>query len=352
MPFELQVKDVQNDVAIQKISGVRPDSAEFFAYLNEVEKALMNRGGWFDLERCVQFCITGHHIVWPEFVGTVLAVHFCGDNVAVSRNKWYSFVSRGQRFGNRNGGYDRNLGLGFGSGFGVGVNNRDVIIQDSNSRPCYNDISGGSGRYIRYYITDANDVGKKITIFGRKFGGLPLQEKENGQTVEGLTLTANNPFVSTFDLVTGIESIVREPTVGPAYLFEYDPACGTLRDIAAYRPGETHPRYRASLILNVPRRTMDAQGCCWTPIEALVKLKFIELVHERDFIPVDNLRAVKLGFQAVKLEEANQDDKANEKWAAAVHELNLENLDKQPDDQMTIENNTFGDVGVPHRRIW
>lgn len=350
MPFKLTVADVQKDVAIQKISGVRTDSPQFFALLNEVEKSLMIRGGWFDLEQRITFCISGHHIVWPEFVGTVLAVRFCHGDIAVSRNNWYSFAPKGNRFDNR--GYGGFNGGFNGDGFGIGRGEFDVVIEDAPSRPCYNDISGGSGRYVRYYITNPNDLGKKVTLYGKKYGGQPLQEAENGVTVNGLTLAAANPWVSTNDLVTDIQSIVREPTQGMAYLYEYDPECGTLRDIAAFRPGETHPRYRCSRILNVPRRNADANGCCWTQIEALIKLQFVELCHERDFIPVDNLRAVKLGFQAVKLEEANEDEAAANKWALSLHELNLELRDRNPDDQITFQNNTFADVGVPHRRIY
>ena len=351
MPYKITVANVQSDVAIKKISGVRSDSPEFFALLNEVEKSLMIRGGWFDLEQRVNFCLSGHHIVWPEFVGTVLSVRFCHGDVAVSRNGWYSFAPNGN--GHRGRGYGGFNGGGFvnGVGFGHGRDS-DVVIEDANTRPCYNDISGGSGKLVRYYVTNANDIGKKITIFGRQFGGQPLQERENGTFVNGLSLVASNPYSSTNVLVTEIQSIVREPTQGMAYLYEYDPSCGTLRDIAAFRPGETHPRYRCSRILNVPRRALDAQGCCWTPIEALIKLKFVELCNERDFIPVDNLRALKLGIQAVRLEEANDDAAAAAKWALAISELNMEMLDRHPDDQLTIVNNTFGDVGIPRRRIY
>lgn len=362
MPYKLIVADVQKDIAIKKISGVRSDSPDFFALLNEVQKSLMIRGGWFDLERRISFCISGRHIVWPEFVGTVLAVRFCHGNVAVSRNGWYSFApNQSMNFGRRGGsGIGGGFGLGAGgNGFGEGGYGADVVIEDDNPRPCYNDVCSPQGSFLRYTIVNSNDVGKKITIYGTKMGGQPLQEKINGATVNGQTLVSANPYAQTFDLIApgGIQSIIREPTESMAYLWEFDPATGLLRDIAAFRPGETHPRYRTSRILNVPCRTNQAGqpaggACCWTPIEAKIKLQFVELTNERDFIPVDNLRAVKLGFQAVKLEEKNEDSAAAQKWALAVSELNLESYDKNPDDQITFQNNTFGDIGHPHRRLY
>ena len=318
MPYEKQLQDVQNDVAIKKICGVRTDSSEFLALVNEVEKSLMIRGGWFDLEQRITFCLSGHHIVWPEFVGTILAIRFCHGDVAVSRNGWYSFAPRAGHGRHGLGGFGGGFnGGGFnGGGFGHHRGEEDVVVENANSRPCYNDVSGCSGKYVRYYVVNSDDIGKTITLYGKQFGGQPLQERVNGSVVNGLTIAAANPFSSTNVLVTEIQSIVREPTSGMGYLYEYDPVCGTLRDIAAFRPGETHPRYRCSRILNVPRRALDANGCCWTPVEALIKLKFIELTNERDFIPVDNLRALKLGIQAVRLEEANEDVGGGRKMGA------------------------------------
>ncbi len=109
-----------------------------------------------------------------------------------------------------------------------------------------------------------------------------------------------------------------------------------MRDLAAFQPYETNPRYRCSRILNIPDRKKDSNGVCWTSIEALVKLKFIPAKHPRDFLFISNLRAVKLAIQAIKNEEAQNDSLANVKWAEAVHELNLELEDLQPKRQVPV----------------
>lgn len=341
--FKCQVCDAKKDVGIRKISGVSPDSDEFLALLNEVEKALMIRGGWFDTEQRFTFCVTGCHVVWPEFVGTILGVRFCGGDV-VMQNNWYSFSGHG-----RSGFFGE--GTGYNGGLGFHHNRSQVVMEQANNRPCYNDVSGVSGKQVRYYIVNPNDIGKKITIYGRKFGGQPLQESVNGTTQNGVTIVAANPFSATADFVTEIQSIVREPTQGMGYLYEYDPNDGSMRDIAAFRPGETNPRYRASRILNIPRNS-GINGCCTTKVEALVKMQFVELTNDRDFIPVDNLRAVKLGIQAVRLEESGDDVAAVTKWTLAIKELNMEMQDKSPDDQIVFENATFGDTRIGQRRIY
>jgi hypothetical protein len=333
--YELTVDDARNDVAIKQISGVCSDSDEFLALLNEAEKSLAIRGGWFDLQQRIHFCLTGCCIVWPDFVGTILGIRFCG-GLAQMQNQWYSFV-------NNDMGQNLNAAYGFGSGYGDGftqswggsgtyAGRSACVVEDAGTAPCYNEITGSTGKYVRYYIVKPEDIGKKITIFGKQYGGQPLQEKDaNGNWVMGVTLTAASPFASTAMLVTEITAVTREETQGTAMLYEYDPVANKLRDLSAYKPYETNPRYRASRILNRSKDgKKDENGVCWTSIEALCKLKFLPLKHDRDFLPISNLRAVKLAMQGIKLEQEGNDQAGAVKWALALEELALEQEDKQP----------------------
>jgi len=166
-----------------------------------------------------------------------------------------------------------------------------------------------------------------------------LQETVNGALQMGLTLTAALVDVQTTALVTKIDSIVRQATDGMAYLYEADDAIGTnLRDLSTYAPNETNPRYRRSCILGNPHGgwTDPATGVKRHEIEALVKLAFIPVVNDRDFLMVDNLDALKFMVNAVRLEEANDEQGAEIKIAAAIRELNMEMRDRQPQDQTPV----------------
>jgi len=68
-------------------------------------------------------------------------------------------------------------------------------------------------------------------------------------------------------------------------------------------------------------------------------LPVVPVKHPRDFLAISNFRALKLGIQAVKLEEANDDAAAQVKWLLAVKELNLEHDDEQPKKQEPIRIN-------------
>lgn len=349
--YERTLSDARADLSLKQISGVRSSSDQFVALLNEATQSLATRGGWFDLEQRITFKIRGQHLVWPSFVGTVLAVRFCG-GLATMSNQWFSFLNNsGSDYWSANYGYGGSLGVnGFGNGYGAGAGylgggsgsgKNGVVIEDDGTRPIYQEIANQTGMLIRYVVVNKNDYGKKITLFGRQYGGQPLQEQDPAlstpSTINGLTLTAVKPYAQTPVFVTNIESITREATEGPAYLYGYDPTLDILLDLGVYQPTETNPRWRASRIVNFPRNVNGPntqQTCpsneCLCNLEALVKCKLLPVVAERDFLPISNFRAIKLGMQAIILEQSNNDAEATAKWLESVAELNRDQGEKQP----------------------
>lgn len=349
--YQKTLGDARADLSLKNVSGVCSSSDQFVAYVNEVMQSLANRGDWFDLEQRITFKIRGRELVWPSFVGTVLAVRFCG-GLATMSNQWFSFLNNGGAGAWRaDYGYGGSQGVnGFGNGWGAGggwlgggsgTGKNGVVIEDDGTRPIYQEIANQTGMLIRYVVVNKNDYGKTITLFGRQYGGQPLQEQDpesiTASTINGLTLTAQKPYAQTSVFITNIESITRESTQGPAYLYGYDPTLDIQLDLGSYLPNETNPRWRASRIVNLPRNinpTAPNGNCttkeCLTNIEALVKCNLLPVMSDRDFLPISNFRALKLGIQAITLEQANQDAEAQAKWLLAVQELNNEQEDYQP----------------------
>ncbi len=349
MAYKLTLADLRRS-SIRTIAGTCVDSPQFVQTVNEVQAALLNRGGWFDTEWLVKLCFTNGCVVWPRYVSTILAARGCNGNLTDVKNRWYSILG-GATGLNRSGG---NFGYGGWDGGGDYSWWGDVVLADNGTRPTYNQVSGTTGKLLRYYTTYYRDIGKTITVFGKKLGGQPLQHvNAAGDWEDGLVLTAAAPFGTSSVLVApnGIDAVVREATQGNSFLYEYDPSTDKLRDLAIYEPNETNPRYRASKILN----WCGLGGCTKTTtvdeveyqtkqasLECLVKLAHFDLVNDNDFLLIDNLRAFKLGFQAVKLEEMNDEQGAEIKWGKAVRELNLELREKNPDSQIPVYVNVIG----------
>jgi hypothetical protein len=165
-----------------------------------------------------------------------------------------------------------------------------------------------------------------------------LQELVSGAWQNGTTLTAGKPWVASKDLVTHIDAITRQATDGMAYLYEFDPAANTLRDLAAFEPNDTNPRIRRSIIRNRPHNcgSPDANGIHWTTVEALIKLEFVPVVNGRDFLMIDNLDALTFMVQALKQEEANDKQSSEASITEAIREMNFELRDKNSDGQIPV----------------
>jgi hypothetical protein len=171
-----------------------------------------------------------------------------------------------------------------------------------------------------------------------------LQTLTDGAWVNGVTVTAANPIGQTTALVTKIDSVVREATEGMAYLYEYDPSTTKLRMLASYEPNETNPSYRHMRMpaINCAPYYTDANDAKYWQFEALVKLQYIPVANDNDFLLIDSLDALALAIQAIKAEEANDDDLAEKKWFKAIQDLNFELRDKSPSDQFVVRSRVLG----------
>ena len=321
--YRLTFNDAKNDRALIKAAGCQPTSPDFVDYLNRAQRMLMRRGTWFDTEWIVSFCVSGCIIAWPKWVGAIHGIRFANGAPGQLFNSNYTFVGPARSC----------------SGFAAA----EGIIADVDMGPTANEISGITGKLLRYYTVKANDIGKSITIFGTQYGGQPLQEQVGGVWKNGLTITAASPYGTSSVLVTRIDAITRQATEGPAYLYEYDSSTGLLRDLAAFDPSEVNPRRRRSRIIQKPVGCgkADENGICWTSIEALIKLEFIPVKDDRDFLMIDNIDALTYMITGIREQEAGKKQDSEASILEAVRELNFELRDKNPDEQTPVDVNAI-----------
>jgi len=330
--YKVTLQNAMNAPELKAVAGSCASSPQFISLVNQAQRRLLKRGDWFDTEFTLRLCVSGCTIAWPSFVGAIRALKFAGcfNQSASIFNQWYSFI-------NPMSGYWGNLG--FGGSYPGNHGGEYAVIQDAGMAPTFNDVTGTTGKLIRYYVVNFEDIGKTITINGTQYGGQPLQELDaSNNHLNGITLTAAAPYASTSALVTRIDSITRQATTGLAYLYEYDPATNTLRDLAVFQPNETNPRFRRSRILNKPRNTNqpDANGICWTNVDALVKVEYVPVVNLRDYLMIDDFDALKFMFQAINAEEARDYQSSETNIMQAVRELNFGLRNKNLDGQTPV----------------
>lgn len=317
---------------LSDVSGVCAGSPKFISLVNQAQRRLLKRGDWFDTDFQIRMCISGCTIAWPRFVGAIRGVRAngCSNQPSTIFNNWFSFTSPSANW------------------WGDRWSSNYATLEDINLAPTFNDVSGTTGRLIRYYVVNYEDVGKTITINGVQYGGQPLQELSGGVTVNGVTLAAAAPFASTSQLVTRIDAITRQATTGLAYLYEYDPVANTLRDLAIFQPNETNPRFRRSKILNKPVNSSppDANGIRWTNIDALVKVEFVPVANVRDYLLIDDFDALKFMFKAVNAEDASDYQSSEMNITQAIRELNFGLRNKNLDGQTPVFVNAIPGRGI------
>ncbi len=331
--YRYTLADARNSGPLKAIAGVCSSSQKFSDLVNEAQRRLLRRGDWFDTDFQLRLCVSGCTIAWPRFVGAIRGVKFAGcyTQIATIFNQWYSFTNP----------YANNRWNLYGDNYGV--------LEDINMAPTFNDIDGTTGKLLRYYVVNNEDIGKTITINGTQYGGQPLQTQDSaGHFTNGIVIAAGAPYGTNAALVTRIESITRQATTGLAYLYQYDPTTNVLRDLAVYQPNETNPRFRRSKILNKPvnARGADANGICWTNIDALVKVEFVPVANDLDFLMIDNFDALKFMIQAINAEEANDEQTALVKITKAIQELNFELRNKNLDGQTSVYVNALSGRGI------
>jgi hypothetical protein len=315
MAYKLQLVDAQNDIGLQNVAGVVSTSPQFTQLVNEAQRRLIKRGDFFGLTQEAVFVFQGCYVVWPKYVGTILGARAGRRSGVQVTNMWYSFTGSWHR------GHSHWHG--------------DVVLQDAGETCIFSDITGGgNGQYIQYYVQQPQDLGTTITLYGKSYGNQPLQQSVNNVWQDGLTLTAATPYVQSPGLITEIQSIIRQPTAGYATLYEYDTASNTNRLLAVFGPNDTHPRFRRSCIVNYNNHWGCNPNNTTSPIyhqlEVLVKLEFIPVVNQWDFLLVDDFDALKFAIQAIKAEEAGDIQTANAFFLRAIAELNMVDRNKMP----------------------
>lgn len=304
------------------ISGVCIASDQGVDQLNEATKRLMDYGDWYATIVKARVCIDRGCVTWPRWVGTVLATNLCGHNRQIA-NHWYDFVP---------------LSANDCSHYGRWGSN--TAFTDDGATPVFSNVPCGFARYLQVYARYRTDFGKTITFYGIDDNGQEVMVKDAlGDWVQGETIVLATPYARSTKKFREVTKVIKDLTVGPVDVYQYDGDTTLLSDMAHYEPSETNPMYRHATLHGCTSGCVCSSGSTSTTsktLEILAKLQFIPVAVDADTIQIDNIPALKLMIQAVRLEEAGDDDGANKKQAMAIKELNRQLRNKFPLDQISV----------------
>jgi hypothetical protein len=322
---------------LKRIAGVCTNGTAFIDLVNDATRELMRRGNFWTTVKRMTTCIYDNCIVWPRHVGTVLALNRCNHSIP-PKNYWYSFdavlADDIRSFGPASSWDNRTRG--------------PWALEDIGITPVFSQPPCLNPRYLIFYPSRNADVGKKITVFGIDEGGNVIRTTHaDGIFQDGVELTLAKPYVQTPMLVRAVERIIKEPTEGEVYGYQFDGA--TKYNLAHYQPSETLPEYRFTKIQGCWNNTAACGRA--SQITALIKLTFIPVRYDDDLVLIDNIDALAKMVQAVKEGDAYEIGQEQGMMLMAVRELNHELRDKMPNDAIPTRVRYDGTAGLNRGRF-
>jgi hypothetical protein len=327
--------DLKNDRGITTAAGVCPGTDEFESYVNEGIEFLYMRGDWWTSVKKAQFCIHNGCIVWPRFVGRLRAMKWCRTPIPIT-SVWGEFLPFNP------------------SMVDAGCLCSDFGVSNHGTSPVFRNVDCGRDNIkIRAYTQCQADLGKTVTLFGLDSNGNELVTKNTEENTwsSGIVLTLAKPFVSTTMDIRTITRVIKDETECPIRLFQYDTVNDVLIDMAVYQPSETNPQYIASKIGGM-KCACPTSGCNGEQsIEVLFKLALLPLRDDTDISPIQNRKAIKLIIQSIKAEEGRHQEDAVINEARAIKEMNIQEKDFVPNDQLGVDLSPWGSAPLERQTI-
>lgn len=337
----LRLKDVRQSRIPEAIGSCASDNSKLIEIVNEAQQRLVFAGGetgwWGSWARTVfnVAATTDPYITLPRNIARLINMDVCRTPVRI-QNEFYEFLEAGV-------------------GLQPGCECNGLETFDRGMFPTFSDIVPPNKR-LRFYITDAADVGRRALVQGTDQNGTTIYSLDGVDEVTGIYVSFAQPFVDTpFDITT-LTGLQKDFTVGQVRVFEVDTVTGVSRLILTMEPSEEVAAYRRYFLNGAGRNCCGSTdpAAVTTQVTAMAKLALIPVSVDPDYLVIQNLAALKEECQAVRFGE--MDDSTSAGQAALHHRnairlLNGELTHHLGKERPAISFAPFGTARLSHQRI-
>jgi hypothetical protein len=280
------------------------DTERLCSYLNEAVQRLLVKGRWwgtYQRIRCVvddDDCVT-----WPREVAAPDLVSLCSTPLQI-RSQWFEFGEFG--YGPRD---DGNKG-------GMQCFDRGIACT-------YSDMDSDGVEKIRVYADVTESAGSVVTLQGYDENNNWIRTQVDGEWIDGEQVSlVSGPNITT-NYFSSLVAVQKPQTNGNVRLYARNVTEATQRPIAVYQPDELLPQYRRSYIPGL--KDCDCEDACEQKvITAMVKLEFVPVSKDADWLLIGNIPALKFMCNGIRLGESNDTAGMAAQEALAIRELNKE----------------------------
>lgn len=301
------LRDVRLSRIPEAIGSCAGGNALLVSTVNEAQQRLIADEsqpdeGWWNTWAVMAFEVTRDvpYFVTPRGVARVTALDIC-KNPVILRNQFYEYMDFGN--GLRPGGCCTANPCGTLTAF-----DRGQAVTFSELVP--------PNKKIRAYTTDTTDLGKRVLLSGKDAFENIIYSQDGFSRAAGEFMEFASPFVDSVNEFTELSGIQKDITNGQVQFYEVDTVTTDERLILTMEPGETVSSYRRYYANGLPTK------CCGSDtvqISAIVKLDFVPVVADTDYLIIGNMPALKEECMAVSYGEV---DNPNAKRMAQMHHAN------------------------------
>jgi hypothetical protein len=333
--------DVANSRIPHSLGLCATDYPRIASYVNEAIQQLISVAGetgfWGGWAKVVfQIACGDPYITLPAEFARIVNIAVCRRGIPIF-NEWYEVLEAG-------------IGLQtpcqgkYGCGIQAAFERANVLTTV--------DLTA-SNQYIRVYITDARDIGKRIIFTGAKdSNGYGIYSTDPQNPINGFALVFDQPFTTSAFVVTAFSGVIKDVTYGDVLVKQVDATTGAEVLLARYTPTQTNPTYRRYYLqAGCPiAQNADVQT---RQVVAMAKYEYQPVVNPTDFLIIGNIPALKAKCESIRFSEidnANSQAMALLKHRQAVKLLNQE-LQHYGGDQPDVNVAVFGTAKLERQMI-
>ncbi len=171
---------------------------------------------------------------------------------------------------------------------------------------------------IRAYITNTQDVGKRVLVGGTDTNDMVLYSQNGTVRAQGVFLTLDSVPVTTDVSLNTLSALQKDASAGAIQIFQVDPTTGNESLLVTMQPSETTAWYRRYFFNNLPCSCCPGTDCDTgtVQINAIAKLDLIPVAADSDFTLLTCLESIIAEGQAIRLQEA---DTMSAQQMSAIH---------------------------------
>jgi hypothetical protein len=350
MSARVTLGDAKNSRLPSQI-GACPTDPRFLDLLNEATQRFVFAGLWYGTVQKWRFCATDGCVALPSQFATLEAVAVCGQPIAL-RDQFYEFLDngfgiRGQTIVSPTTGTTSPCCGGVSGVCGV----QEALYR--GNYPVFSDIVPG-GKQLQLVCDKLSDVGKPVLCLGYDDNNNWIRTVQNGVVQDGevvsLSQAPGTNSVNNFSVVTDLQP--PSNLDGQWWLYEFTVSGATQRLIGQYQYFDVRPSFARYFFPAIIPQVSTTGTCSQILVEALVKLEFIPVKNDTDYLIIGNLPALKELMMALSKAEDEPDPLRKVQIVAAGMTIGKQILDQQLDHYlgtgrkmgMNIIGSSIGDV--------